>query len=122
MSINKYLLVFILSLSLTGCGSNIIEPISNNQDAQNGTNTEIVSYSIDEIAQHNSSESCWLLIDGKVYDVTKMISGHAGGDAILQGCGTDATELYFTRPMGSGTPHSSKAQSYLPNFYIGDIE
>lgn len=121
MSINKYLFVFILSISLTGCGSNVIEPVSNNQDVQNDTNAEI-SYSIDEITQHNSVESCWLLIDGKVYDVTKMISGHAGGDAILQGCGTNATELYLTRPMGSGTPHSPEAQSYLPNFFIGNLK
>jgi len=122
MSIKKYLIILILSFTLSGCGFKSAEITDNYQNIQNDANNKNVTYSIEEVSQHSTSESCWLLINGKIYDVTKMINGHAGGNAILQGCGIDATELYYTRPMGSGTPHSSKAQSYLPNFYIGDIE
>ncbi|MBU1202800.1 hypothetical protein KKH39_02025 [Patescibacteria group bacterium] len=80
-------------------------------------------YDMAEIAQHNNADDCWLLISGKVYDVTSFIAGgnHGGGDAILEGCGIDATELYETRPMGSGTPHSDKARGFLEGFYIGDF-
>ncbi|MBT4849462.1 hypothetical protein HON36_01280 [Candidatus Parcubacteria bacterium] len=86
---------------------------------------EQTKFSMIEIAKHNSAKDCWLLIDSKVYDVTTYIAGakHPGGAAILEGCGkANGTELFDTRPMGSGTPHSDKARSFLPNFYIGDFQ
>lgn len=77
--------------------------------------------SMDEISKHAVATDCWFAVEGKVYDVTKYIASnkHGGGDAIIAGCGKDATELFNTRPMGSGTPHSDKARSFLPNFQIG---
>jgi hypothetical protein len=79
------------------------------------------SYTLAEIQEHNKATDCWFAISGNVYDVTKFIESekHKGGDAIIQGCGKDATELFNTRPMGSGTPHSDKARSFLPSFQIG---
>ncbi|NTW22591.1 hypothetical protein HGA34_03560 [Candidatus Falkowbacteria bacterium] len=86
--------------------------------------TEAKAFALSDVAQHATVENCWLAIEGKVYDVTKYIDGgkHPGGAAIIQGCGRDATELFNTRPMGSKTPHSDKAKSFLPNFYIGDLK
>jgi cytochrome b involved in lipid metabolism len=81
------------------------------------------SITMDEIAKHNTKEDCWFAINETVYDVTKYIADgkHPGKEAIIQGCGKDATELFNTRPMGSGTTHSSKARSFLPSFIIGKI-
>ena len=81
------------------------------------------SYTLAEIAEHSEADDCWFAIEGKVYDVTDYIADqrHPGGAAILEGCGLDATELFNTRPMGSGTPHSEKARSFLPNFEIGTL-
>ncbi len=78
-------------------------------------------YSLDEIAKHSVKEDCWFAIEDKVYDVTSYISSgfHPGKAAILEGCGKDATVLFNTRPMGSKTPHSDKARSYLGKFQIG---
>lgn len=88
------------------------------------TKTEVMSYDLTQVSEHNKAEDCWLAIEGKVYEVTKFIAGqkHPGGEAILQGCGKDATELFNTRPMGSKTPHSDKARTGLENFYIGDLK
>lgn len=36
-----------------------------------------------EIAKHNSPTSCWLVIHGKVYDVTNFLDQHPGGRSIL---------------------------------------
>ncbi|HJX06337.1 MAG TPA: cytochrome b5-like heme/steroid binding domain-containing protein [Candidatus Nanoarchaeia archaeon] len=77
---------------------------------------------MEELAMHSTKEDCWLLIHGKIYNVTKMIGGHPGGAAILEGCGKDATTFFETRPMGSGTPHSEKARDNLAKFYIGDFQ
>jgi cytochrome b involved in lipid metabolism len=86
-------------------------------------NTSDRNISLTEIAEHAVEADCWMAIDGAVYDVTGFIASgnHGGGEAILQGCGKDATELFDTRPMGSGTPHSSKARGFLPGFKIGDL-
>jgi cytochrome b involved in lipid metabolism len=78
-------------------------------------------FSLEEVAKHNTKEDCWLAIEGNVYNVTEFIPAHPGGEALLQGCGTDATELFNTRPMGSGTPHSDKARDFLPDFFIGEL-
>lgn len=75
-----------------------------------------------EVAKHASASSCWLVIDGKVYDVTKFIPFHPGGSAILQGCGKDATRLFETRPTGSGTAHSSEAMETAVKYAIGDVK
>lgn len=36
-----------------------------------------------EVASHKSPDSCWIVIDGKVYDVTKFLDKHPGGRSIL---------------------------------------
>ena len=69
---------------------------------------------LDEIFEHNTKDSCWLLIDGKVYDVTKF--KHPGGKQILlQNAGQDATTQF--EDIG----HSEKADEYMKDLYIGDF-
>ena len=75
---------------------------------------------LEEIAKHDSKDSCWMVIEGKVYDVTKYIPNHQGGEMILSGCGKDATQMFNSRP-NDGIPHSSRARSLLVNYYIGEI-
>lgn len=79
-------------------------------------------YSIKEVTKHNKESDCWLIINNQVYDVTKFITTHPGGRAILEGCGKQATNLYQTRPMGSNTPHSKKANNLLKQYYLGDLK
>jgi predicted heme/steroid binding protein len=74
-----------------------------------------------EVEQHDSLGDCWMAIHGKVYDMDAYISSHPGGDAILEGCGKDATTLFETRPMGSGTPHSDYARGVLGEHYVGEL-
>ena len=80
------------------------------------------TYTTAEISEHNTETDCWLLIDEKVYDTTDYIASHPGGTAMLQGCGTDATDLFNTRQMGSKTPHSNNAEDLLKDYYIGDLK
>ena len=78
-------------------------------------------YTLAEIATHKTPSDCWLAINDKVYDVSGFAPKHPGEEAVYQGCGKDATTLFETRPMGSKTPHSDKARSFLPNFEIGSL-
>jgi L-lactate dehydrogenase (cytochrome) len=48
-----------------------------------------------EVAQHNTRESCWVIIHGQVYDVTDFLAEHPGGaTVVLRFGGQDATEEY----------------------------
>ncbi|KAI0317183.1 FMN-dependent dehydrogenase-domain-containing protein [Amylostereum chailletii] len=47
------------------------------------------------VAEHNSRESCWIIVHGKVYDVTEFLDEHPGGSKIiLKYAGKDATREY----------------------------
>merc|ERR1711990_842747 len=52
-------------------------------------------YTLEEVAKHNTKESCWVVLDGKVLDVTSFLADHPGGElAILTFAGKDATEEF----------------------------
>ncbi|MEI6280996.1 MAG: cytochrome b5 domain-containing protein [bacterium] len=76
-----------------------------------------------ELAKHSSSQSCWLLISGDIYDVTSFLNLHPGqASSILPTCGTDATVAYNTQGPASGPhAHSSNARAMLGNYFIGNL-
>jgi L-lactate dehydrogenase (cytochrome) len=37
----------------------------------------------EEVAKHNSKDSCWVVIESTVYDVTRFLPQHPGGPAKL---------------------------------------
>ncbi|KAF9777861.1 FMN-dependent dehydrogenase-domain-containing protein [Thelephora terrestris] len=48
-----------------------------------------------EVAKHNTRESCWIIVHGNVYDVTEFLDDHPGGSKIiLKYAGKDATAEY----------------------------
>ena len=54
-----------------------------------------------EITQHDKQEDCWLVLEGKVYDVTKWARHHPGGRLILSyHAGRDATVCSFITSRG----------------------
>jgi cytochrome b involved in lipid metabolism len=66
-----------------------------------------------EVAKNNSRSSCWVIIDGSVYDLTKWIPQHRGGaENILNLCGGDGTSA-FTGMHGGAAKPSSVLQSYF---------
>lgn len=73
-----------------------------------------------EIAKHASASSCWISINGKVYDMTSHIQAHSGGaQGILSSCGKDGSTTFNTK--GGNGSHSPLASSILQNFYIGEL-
>merc|ERR1719421_555939 len=54
-----------------------------------------MGFTAEEVAKHNSKASCWVVLDGKVLDVTNFLADHPGGElAILTFAGKDATEEF----------------------------
>ncbi|KAI4387535.1 hypothetical protein MLD38_005361 [Melastoma candidum] len=74
-------------------------------------------FSAVEVAQHNTREDCWIVVDGKVYDVSSYLDEHPGGDdVILETTGKDATEGF------EDAGHSKDARELLETFCIGEID
>jgi cytochrome b involved in lipid metabolism len=93
-------------------------PVSSQTEAT--TPTTITGITATEIAKHADKTSCWMAINGNVYDVTTYITSHPDGNSILLGCGKDATGLFDGTEAG-GTQHSNKAQSMLSQYLIGSF-
>ncbi|MQL73884.1 hypothetical protein Taro_006247 [Colocasia esculenta] len=71
-----------------------------------------------EIRLHNSKKSCWLVIHGKVYDVTKFLDDHPGGEEVLlHASGTGDASGSF-----EDVGHSSTARKRMTNYLIGELE
>ncbi|CAB3408587.1 unnamed protein product [Caenorhabditis bovis] len=72
--------------------------------------------SLDEIQKHNSDQSCWIILSGKVYDVTKFLNEHPGGEEVItQLGGQDATEAF------NDVGHSRDALEMTKEYLIGTI-
>lgn len=76
--------------------------------------------SLEEVAKHTDRSDCWMIIEGNVYDVSNFVPKHPGEDAILFGCGKDATNMFNSRPS-DGTSHSDRARVQLENLKIGTL-
>lgn len=74
------------------------------------TQTVDAGYTMAKVKANNSSKSCWSVINGNVYDLTKWINSHPGGSSFILGmCGTDGTDAFTGRHGGQGRPTSTLA-------------
>ncbi|KAH6802172.1 cytochrome B5 isoform A [Perilla frutescens var. frutescens] len=74
-------------------------------------------YTMEEASQHNTNEDCWIVIDGKVYDVSSYLDEHPGGDDVLLGAtGKDATDEF------EDAGHSKSARELMDKFCIGELD
>lgn len=52
-------------------------------------------YTYEEVAKHNTLEDCWVVIHGRVFDLSKFLKEHPGGTKpILNQAGKDGTKQY----------------------------
>lgn len=91
-------------------------PSSSVSSASPMTSDPNITLNTQEIAKHNTTGNCWIIINSKVYNVTSYLSAHPGGvGAIAPYCGKDAAQAF------QGLPHSSYANNLLANYFIGDL-
>jgi cytochrome b involved in lipid metabolism len=78
------------------------------------------SFDWKEINRHSSADSCWIVINGEVYDVTDFLAVHPGGDSIvLDYAGKeDCANAFYTDVH----QHSESAVSLLNDYFIGYVE
>ena len=95
--------------------------------------SQMQTFTIDQVKQHATSSDCWVIVNGKVYDVTQFIFDHPGfhsfpivenlirigGEAlILDHSGTDITSLMKNDMEHI---HSDTAYEMLKDYCIGNV-
>jgi len=76
----------------------------------------MTKYTLEEVAKHNQKNSVWILIHHNIYDVSKFLDEHPGGEEVLlQHAGCDATEDF--EDIG----HSSDARDLMKKYKIGEL-
>ena len=74
---------------------------------------EATGYTMEKVKANNSATSCWSVIRGNVYDLTKWINQHPGGSGAIRGlCGTDGSAEFTAKHQGQSNPES-RLTSYL---------
>ncbi len=70
--------------------------------------TTQAGYTMAKVKMNNTTSSCWSVINGNVYDLTKWVYQHPGGASrIQQICGSDGTSEFNSRHRGQGNPLST---------------
>ncbi|KAH3772762.1 cytochrome b5-like [Dreissena polymorpha] len=78
--------------------------------------TELKSFKLQEVKEHNDSKSTYLVIYDKVYDVTKFLEEHPGGEEVLlEQAGGDATDAF------EDVGHSTDARELMKDYLVGEI-
>ncbi len=74
-------------------------------------------YTMEQVRANNSATSCWTVIEGMVYDLTKWISKHPGGVSQILGlCGVDGSEAFKAQHASQSKPNQS-----LDSFKLGSL-
>lgn len=69
---------------------------------------------VSEVARHNNRDDCWVVIDGQVYDATKFVKEHPGGEILTTWAGADATDVF-------GAFHPDEAADMLSSMHVGPL-
>uniref|UniRef100_UPI003AAD0DAF cytochrome b5 isoform X1 n=1 Tax=Centroberyx gerrardi TaxID=166262 RepID=UPI003AAD0DAF len=85
------------------------------EQGQNGKD-DVKYFRLTEIEEQNTFKSTWIIINHKVYDVTKFLEEHPGGEEVLrEQAGGDATESF------EDVGHSTDAREMAGSLLIGEL-
>jgi cytochrome b involved in lipid metabolism len=89
-----------------------------NQNQPSGSKLNLISKA--ELAIHNKATDCYIVIQNKVYDLTKYLPNHPGGSKQLEKeCGKDIDMLGAMHPGGNFS--SDKIQKMVESYLVGEL-
>jgi len=98
------------AMSATPMATKSAEPSKSTEPVAAGNTME-------RVKANNSASSCWTVISGNVYDLTRWIGSHPGGSGAIRSlCGTDGTAEFNSQHRGEGTP-----QARLAGYLLGPL-
>ena len=81
------------------------------------TNSGLTKLTLEEVQKHGSATSCWSIVYGNVFDLTKWIGKHPGGaEKIRAICGKDGTTSFERKHAGDGG-----AANQLSSYFLGKL-
>jgi cytochrome b involved in lipid metabolism len=93
---------------------NELKNMTSNTTTTPAPTTPAKTYTAADVATHNTTASCWSIINSKVYDLTSYISRHPGGSRnIMRICGVDGTSAFTGQHGGDSKPERTLAGFYL---------
>ncbi|CAM9622483.1 unnamed protein product [Heterosigma akashiwo] len=96
-----------------------IELIGAIDAAQNISSSQVRRFSWQDVAKHNTEQDCWMIIEGKVYNITEWLERHPGGKQILLvSAGRDCTDGFISYHPFALT----KARQALAKYEIGVLD
>ncbi len=110
----------IFFLSSGASSQNTSSTSSSSKSVSTSSASTSVKLTSSETAKHNTESDCYMIVNGKVYDVTTYLPVHPGGASrIIQYCGKDGTQAFDTK--GGEGQHSNRANNDLSSLYKGDL-
>jgi len=77
----------------------------------------LTKLTLEEVKKHDSGTTCWSIVYGNVFDLTKWITKHPGGAAVIRAiCGKDGSDAFEGQHAGQGKPANQ-----LSNYYLGKL-
>lgn len=81
-----------------------------------GNTEELKTITLKELREHRDAKSLWLAIHDTVYDITKFMEEHPGGEEVLlEQAGGYATEAF------EDVGHSTDAREMMQKYAIGKL-
>jgi len=78
--------------------------------------SELKVYRMSEVKKHHNVKSTWVVIHNKVYDITKFLEEHPGGEEVLlEQAGQDSSESF------EDVGHSADAREMLQQYLVGEL-
>ncbi|KLU92912.1 cytochrome b5 [Magnaporthiopsis poae ATCC 64411] len=75
------------------------------------------TFTYQDVAEHNTKKDLYMVIHDKVYDASKFIDEHPGGEEVMLDVGgQDATEAF------EDVGHSDEARETLATMLVGDLK
>ncbi|RLU21702.1 hypothetical protein DMN91_006078 [Ooceraea biroi] len=75
-----------------------------------------IVYTADEVARHDNINDLWVVMNRKVYDLTRFVKEHPGGEEVLlEVAGSDGTKCF------DSIGHSEEAKLRRKIYMIGEL-
>jgi cytochrome b involved in lipid metabolism len=97
----------------------VTPPVESDPPAQEDSEqtAETSSVSIADVQANDSRDSCWLILEGDVYDFTPVVEQHPFGNQLSQAiCGQDATEIILENA------DADEVRVQIEPLYLGELD
>lgn len=77
---------------------------------------QAATYTTADVATHNTSTDCWVVVNNNVYNLTSFITSHSGGASVITAsCGKNGTASF------TSGPHSASTLSAISSSLLGPL-